>query len=317
MLSVQRYAPDRKAEWDAFVGSAKNATFLFHRDYMDYHAQRFIDHSLIIEHDGTPIALLPAHEGEGVLRSHGGLTYGGLIIGDAMTTALMLAVFEALMSYAREAGFEVLRYTTVPTIYHRRPAEEDRYALFRIGAKLVRCDVLSVVSPAAGASRQTRRRRAAAKAVKAGIMIVEDNDFPAFWPVLEAVLSERHDTAPVHTLAEIELLHGRFPDHIRLFNARDGSGEILAGAVIYESVQVAHVQYMATSAAGRGNGALDLVLSHLLDQVFVTKRWFDFGISNEAEGRTLNEGLIEFKEGFGGRAVVHDFYQLDLAGDEL
>ncbi|MDA1100677.1 MAG: GNAT family N-acetyltransferase [Proteobacteria bacterium] len=315
MPSVQRHSPDRNAEWDTFVDGAKNATFLFCRGYMDYHAQRFIDHSLVFEQNGMTVALLPAHEASGSLSSHGGLTYGGLIVGDDMTTTLMLSVFKALIGYAREAGFEALQYKTVPTIYHRRPAEEDRYALFRMGAKLVRRDVLSVVHPAAGASRQTRRRRAAAKAVKAGLSVAEDTDFSAFWPVLAALLNERHDTVPVHSLAEIELLHSRFPNHIRLFTARDGAGEILAGAVIYESIQVAHVQYMATSAAGRGNGALDLVLSHLLDHVYAAKQWFDFGISNEAEGRVLNEGLIEFKEGFGARAIVHDSYRFDLAGD--
>ncbi len=317
MPSVERHSPDRNAEWDAFVDGAKNATFLFYRSYMDYHAPRFIDHSLIFKQNGMTVALLPAHEAAGDLSSHGGLTYGGLIVGDDMTTAMMFAVFKALIGYAREAGFKALQYKTVPTIYHRRPAEEDRYALFRFDAKLMRRDVLSVVDPAAGALRQTRRRRAAAKAVRAGISVVEDTDFSVFWPVLEALLSERYDTVPVHSLAEIELLHSQFPNHIRLFTARDSAGEIQAGAVIYESIQVAHVQYMAASGTGRGNGALDLVLSHLLDQVFTTKQWFDFGISNEAEGRKLNEGLIDFKEGFGARAVVHDIYRFDLAGDGL
>ncbi len=312
MPSVHRHAPDRTAEWDRFVDGAKNATFLFRRGYMDYHAERFADHSLWIERKGTVVALLPAHSAAGTLHSHGGLTYGGLIVGDAMTTALMLEVFDALVSYARAAGFEALHYKTVPAIYHRCPAEEDRYALFRHGAELARRDVLSVVHPAAGANRQTRRRRAVEKALNACIEVVEDNDFQAFWPLLNAVLNERHDTTPVHSLAEIELLRGRFPDHIRLFTARDGSGEIQAGVVIYESCQVAHVQYMAASAAGRGNGALDLVLSGLLDPVFAKKRWFDFGISNEAEGRVLNQGLVDFKEGFGARAVVHDSYRLDL-----
>ena len=317
MPSVERHGPDRNAEWDAFVDGAKNATFLFYRSYMDYHAPCFIDHSLIFKQNGMTVALLPAHEAAGDLSSHGGLTYGGLIVGDDMTTAMMLAVFKALIGYARETGFKALQYKTVPTIYHRRPAEEDRYALFRFDAKLMRRDILSVVDPAAGALRQTRRRRAAAKAVRAGISVVEDTNFSVFWPVLEALLSERYDTVPVHSLAEIKLLHSQFPNHIRLFTARDGSGEIQAGAVIYESIQVAHVQYMAASGAGRGNGALDLVLSHLLDQVFTTKQWFDFGISNEAEGRVLNEGLIDFKEGFGARAVVHDIYRFDLAGDGL
>jgi hypothetical protein len=317
MLSVQRYAADQKDKWNGFVAGAKNATFLFHRDYMDYHAARFVDHSLLFDWDGVTVALLPAHEVEAILHSHHGLTYGGLIVGDEMTTSLMLSVFGALVGYARNSGFEALHYRTMPAIYHRRPAEEDRYALFRADAQLMRRDVLSIIDPAAGIPRQQRRRRAAAKAAKAGLVVAEDANFAAFWLVLEELLETRHDTTPVHSLAEIELLHGRFPDHIRLFTARDAGLGIQAGVVIYESAQVAHVQYMATSATGRGNGALDLVLSDLLDHVFGAKRWFDFGISNENEGRVLNEGLAAFKEGFGARAMVHDSYRLDLGGDGL
>jgi hypothetical protein len=318
MLSVQRYAPDQKETWNAFVDSAKNATFLFHRDYMDYHASRFADHSLMFEMNGATIALLPAHEVKAELHSHGGLTYGGLITGDDMTTKMMLSIFEALVQYAGKFGFESLYYKTMPAIYHRRPAEEDRYALFRRDAKLVRRDVLSVIDPATAATRQQRRRRGVAKAVRAGLTVVENVDFTGFWRILGDLLDARHNTAPVHSLAEIELLHNRFPDHIRLFMARGSTEEEMqAGVVIYESAHVAHVQYMATTAEGRKNGALDLVLSNLLDHVFNSKRWFDFGISNEDGGRVLNEGLIDFKEGFGARALVHDCYRLDLSGDGL
>jgi len=311
--SVQRYLPEHKAAWDEFVHGAKNATFLFYRDYMGYHDSRFSDHSLMIERDGALIALLPANASAGVLESHGGLTYGGLIVGDQMTTALMMEVLEAVVDHAADAGFSALLYKTVPAIYHRRPAEEDRYALFRAGAKLVRRDVLSVLEPADGMPSQQRRRRAISKATKAGLVIIEDADFAAFWLILETLLDQHHGTAPVHALDEIEVLHSRFPEHIRLFTTRDGAGNIQAGAVIYESHRVAHVQYMATTEYGRDCGALDLCLAHLIGDVFADKPWIDLGISNEMEGRFLNEGLIGFKEGFGARALVHDFYSLEIS----
>lgn len=75
---------------------------------------------------------------------------------------------------------------------------------------------------------------------------------------------------------------------------------------------VAHAQYMASSPTGRDLGALDTLFAHLLDNVFPGKPFFDFGISNEHGGRVLNCGLIEQKEGFGARTVVHDFYEVDL-----
>ena len=45
MLKVIKYTRPLKEEWDAFVDVSKNGTFMLIRDYMDYHADRFIDHS--------------------------------------------------------------------------------------------------------------------------------------------------------------------------------------------------------------------------------------------------------------------------------
>lgn len=312
-ISVQRYLPEHITAWDEFVHRAKNGTFLFYRDYMSYHDHRFTDHSLMIEYDGALIALLPANTSSGVLESHGGLTYGGLVVGEDMTAARMLEVFDAVSDHTASAGFTGLLYKTMPAIYHRHPSEEDRYALFRAGAKLVRRDVLSVLKPTSRMPEKQRRKRALSKATKAGLMIVEDAEFSAFWPILETLLYERHNTMPVHTLEEIEVLRSRFPRHIRLFTASDRAGNIQAGAVVYESLRVAHVQYMATTDFGRSHGALDLCLAHLIENVFASKPWIDLGISNEEDGRILNEGLISFKEGFGARTFVHDFYHLEIA----
>ena len=76
--------------------------------------------------------------------------------------------------------------------------------------------------------------------------------------------------------------------------------------------RVAHVQYIASSLRGRELGALDRLFLDLLAGVFRDKPFFDFGRSCEQEGRLLNRGLIEQKEGFGARALVQDFYRIAL-----
>lgn len=75
-----------------------------------------------------------------------------------------------------------------------------------------------------------------------------------------------------------------------------------AGTVIYETPCVAHTQYIGCSQEGRESGALDFLLAQLVEQVYHDKPFFNFGISNENDGHFLNQGLIEFKEGFGGDA---------------
>ncbi len=315
-MDVQRYGQHVGGEWDAFVRAGKNGTFLLLRDYMDYHADRFRDHSLLVrDAEGRLLAVLPAHEDSAHLVSHGGLTYGGFVTGADMKTPLMLAVFEAVAEYLRDHGFREWVYKTIPHIYHRHPAEEDRYALFLAGAALARRDVLAVVDRRDRVPYQQRRTRAVQKARKQGLTVVEEPALAEFWGVLAENLRQRHDAQPVHTQAEIELLRARFPANIRLFTCRKGES-LLGGVLIYESALTAHVQYIASTEEGRACGALDLLFDALLTCTFADKPYFDFGISNEDAGRRLNRGLIDQKEGFGARTVAHDHYTLDLTAWE-
>jgi len=47
-----------------------------------------------------------------------------------------------------------------------------------------------------------------------------------------------------------------------------------------------------------------------MDEYYKDKRFFDFGISNEFNGRAINHGLLHWKEGFGGRSYAHNFYEV-------
>ncbi len=315
-MRVERYDDRLSLEWDDFVRASKNGTFLLERGYMDYHRDRFPDHSLLVRDDGGwLLAVLPAHADGPRLVSHGGLTYGGFVSGPGMKTPLMLGVFEAAAEHLRREAFTAWIYKTIPHIYHRHPAEEDRYSLFLAGAALTRRDVLTVVDARDRQPYQERRARGVQKARRQGLAVAEEPAFAEFWEILCDNLRQRHHAEPVHTLAEIELLRARFPAHIRLFTCR-GAGRLLGGVVIYESARTAHVQYIASTEEGRRGGALDLLFDALLTGPFADKPYFDFGISNEDGGRVLNRGLIDQKEGFGARAVAHDQYTLDLAAWE-
>jgi hypothetical protein len=310
-LVVHRYHPDCAEEWGSFVRSSKNGTFLFERAYMDYHSDRFTDHSLVVRDErDRVVALLPASVDGDVLTSHAGLTYGGFVTDSAMTAPLMLTVFDAVQQQLVRDGARRLRYKTVPHIYHHVPAEEDRYALFRAGAVLVRSDVLSVIDYRDRLPYQERRRRGVRKASDAGVKVDVSDDLPAFWDVLTDAL-RRHETVPVHDLSEITLLTSRFPKRIVLHAARQGS-TLVAGVLAYLTEAVCHLQYIAVSQEGRAVGALDAAVDHAIETYADSHRWFDFGISTELGGRQLNAGLVEQKEGFGARSVVHDTFELDL-----
>ena len=83
----------------------------------------------------------------------------------------------------------------------------------------------------------------------------------------------------------------------------------MAGTLVYETAKVVHTQYISASPEGKAKGALDMLFDHLVNDVYVGSRYFDFGKSTEDGGRYLNESLIFQKEGFGGRGVCYDTYE--------
>lgn len=311
-LRIVKYEPSHKRAWDDFVAASRNGTFLFLRDYMEYHSDRYMDHSLMFfSDDGELMALMPANLRDGVLHSHEGLSYGGMVTGSRMRQGTFLGMFSELLSYLKAEDIKELRYKAIPYIYHRIPSEEDLYALYRHGAELYRRDVNSVLFQGEKPPYQALRKRMIRKAEKHGVRVEESSDYAAFMAVLERVLAQRHGLRPVHTLGEITLLASRFPKNIKLFTALLGD-ELLAGVIVYEHDLVAHAQYTANSEKGMEVGALDLVFDYLIRDRYRDKRYISFGVSSEDEGRALNEGLAAYKEGFGARTVVHDFYRITI-----
>ena len=310
-IVVNPYSPSLANPWNTFVSDAKNGLFLFHRDYLEYHQDRFIDHSLTFWQDDDLLALLPANEKDGVLYSHQGLTFGGLVTNEKMRAPLMLSCFESLINYCQKKAIKEVIYKAVPPIYHTAASQEDLYALFRNQAKLSSCLVTTCIDMRNPLHYSQRRKRGIKKARKAQVDIQRSSDFEGYFKILTSTLREKHGALPTHTLVEILRLKERFPDHIHLFGAFQHSN-MEAGVIIYESKHVAHCQYIASTDPGKEIGALDLLFDHLITKVYPHKRHFDFGSSNEEGGRILNEGLITQKEEFGGRAVVQPIYSLAI-----
>jgi Acetyltransferase (GNAT) domain len=310
-LAVERYDPAQAAAWDALVDGARQAHFLFRRDYMDYHADRFVDASLVVSDGGSAIAALPATRHDDEVVSHGGLTFGGLLSGPELTTARAVEALGAVADALRADGVRRLRVRPVPHIYHRAPAEEELYALHVHGARLVSRQVSTAVPAGAPVEYSSERRRAVRKGAKAGLVLGADDAIEEYAGLVAALLADRHDAEPVHSAAELRLLADRFPEAIRLFTARADGGELLAGVLVFETERVAHAQYIAASEEGRRTRAQDALFDHLLHERYASKPWFDFGTSHERDG-SLNGGLVRNKEGFGARAVVQDQYVLEL-----
>ena len=315
-MNIERYTPEHSHEWDEHVSHSRNGTFLHQRGYMDYHRDRFTDHSLMARDSrGRLVAVMPACEDDDTLWSHKGLTFGGWIMHPNRCDAdVMLSIMELTLKHLKSEGFKHLVYKTVPHIYHRPFADDDQHALCRMGARWTESNVSSCIDLSNPLPFDRGNRANVNRARRSGVAVDIDSNgvLHDFWHVLEDVLRNNHKTAPVHTLSEIQMLQNRFPDNIRLHTATL-DGKVVAGVVIYLSNDVAHCQYIASSPDGRENKALALLFHDLVEHYRRQGcRWFDMGTSNECHGEVLNTSLMEQKNRFGGRAVAYNIFTLDV-----
>lgn len=311
-MEIRRYRREDKELWNSFVSKARNATFLFDRNYMDYHADRFDDNSFMFYHKGKLKAVLPANVAGDTLYSHQGLTYGGLLLDKKATVEDVLECFDSLNSWLRKNGISKVVYKALPWIYQQYPSQEDLYTLtWKCKAQLISRDIASTIVVDNKLKFAESRKSGIRKALSLNIEVGESNDVDGFWHVLEDNLGNRYNAKPVHTACEMKLLMSRFPNSIKLYVAKM-NGEIVGGTLIYVTPQVVHTQYISASVEGKKHGALDLLFDYIINKVYANCRYFDFGKSTEQGGAYLNEPLIFQKEGFGGRGVCYDWYQWEL-----
>ena len=313
LYSIEKYTDSHKNVWNQFVAQAKNATFLFHRDFMEYHSDRFQDASLIVLKNNKIIGVLPASISENVMTSHQGLTYGGFVVSPKLKLQETLLAFQAVLKFLASEGIPTLHIKLLPKIYHTHPADEMDYLLFLLKATRTRVDVSATIANANRLKIQSNRTEGVKKAEKQGLSIEETKDFRSFWnTILIPNLADRHGAKPVHSLEEIQELAKLFPKNIKQFNVIKDSS-IVAGATLFITKQVAHVQYISANANKQQLGSLDYLFHHLITTAYADKAYFDFGVSNENQGENVNEGLQYWKECFGARSITHEFYEVKTA----
>lgn len=309
-IKVVPYSKQFEQVWNDWIAESKNATFLLNRNFMEYHADRHVDASLLFFENDQLAGVLPASLYDETLMSHGGLTYGGFALSKKSKGDWPLRAMDALVKFCQAEGIKRILYKPIPAIYHEVPAEEDLYALFRYSAKLIRRDLSSAIRMDSQLPYSKGRKYALSLARKAGLRVETTGNFRQFFEMEEHVLA-RHNTKPVHTAQEMERLTAAFPNNIRLYTVHDSSPTLLAGVLVFESKCVAHAQYMGCAPEGREIGALDVAVDFVITNSG-KKRYFDFGISTEQAGHHLNEGLLAQKEMFGARSVVYDQYYVDI-----
>ncbi len=311
--TARRYTKADAALWNDFVRTAKNATFLFDRDFMDYHSDRFTDFSVLIFKDDTLYAVLPANVKEGKLISHQGLTYGSFVLQDSAKLLYALEAFKEMLRFLASEMIIILEIRVIPTFYNVMPSDELAYFLFKANATLLKRDVLMVIDNDHKLKFQKNRREGINKAIRNGLKIKIEDTFDDFWnDVLIPNLKNKHGIAPVHSLEEIKLLAARFPANIKQVNVYKDD-KVVAGTTVFLTETTIHPQYVSGNADKNSYGSLDLAYDFIINHFKKDKRYFDFNISSEENGKVLNSGLIFWKESCGARTFTADTYEIHTA----
>ncbi|KAF2516512.1 GNAT family N-acetyltransferase [Flavobacterium foetidum] len=311
--TIKKYDQKDYAIWNDFVAKAKNASFLFYRDFMEYHQDRFRDFSLMVFEAEKLKAILPANITLDAVHSHQGLTYGGLVFLEKLKAFKIEIILDEILIFLKENNIKTFYYKPIPVFYLSNGNNAADFFLFKRNAVLERKEMNLALNLQASLQISKSKMKHFRRIEKLDLIIIEETDFFPFWEkILEPRLAQKFNVKPVHTKEEITLLKSRFPQNIRQFSVYR-EGQIIAGITIFETENVVKSQYGATSKKGEEVRALDFLFIHLIFKFQREgKHFFDMGIVNEDDEKGFNPGLLQQKEELGCTAYNQDFYKLIL-----
>lgn len=312
-FTVKQYHKNDYEIWNDFIAKAKNATFLFHRDFMEYHADRFEDFSLLVFEDQKLKAVLPANKTGNEVHSHQGLTYGGLVFLNKLKGEKAALILDAILLYLKEKSIGTFYYKPVPEFYFSEGNRELDFFLFKKGAVLERKEMNLAVNLKLPLHISKSKLKHFRRIENLYLTIVEEQDFKPFWEtVLEPRLLKKFNAKPVHKVEEMTFLKEKFPQNLRQYSVYQHD-EIIAGITIFETEHVVKSQYGATSEKGEQVRALDFLFINLIHKYKRKgKHFFDMGIVNDENEKGYSSGLLTQKEELGCTIYNQDFYRIAI-----
>lgn len=312
-FTVKQYDKNDYQIWNDFISQAKNATFLFCRDFMEYHQDRFEDFSLLVFEDEKLISVLPANKSGNSIYSHQGLTYGGLVYSNKLKSEKVEVVLDTILFFLKENSIKSFYYKPIPGFYFPEGNTELDFFLFKRGAVLERKEMNLAINLELPLRISKSKLKHFRRIENLDLDIIEEEDFDPFWEnILKPRLLEKFNSQPVHTKEEISILKQNFPENIRQYSVYQNN-EIIAGITIFETENVIKSQYGATSKKGEEVRALDFLFINLIEKYKRNgKRFFDMGIVNEENKSGYHSGLLKQKEELGCTVYNQDFYKIDI-----
>lgn len=323
-IDVVRYSETYKEKWDKFVlTNSVNGSFLQSRAFLEYHKDRFLDHSLLFLRGGNIIAVCPACEinedGKKSFYSHLGSTFGGIVLGKeyyGITNAM--GCVEALDEYLKNNGFNFVLVKCQNEIFSTENCNVLDYMFYRNGYSnydelSFAVDFSNLKDGDVVMNFKSKTRNLYRTSLKNNLELRDlstKEEIDDFYKILCKSL-EKYETKPVHSLDELyELYFDRLPSYIRFYGVYS-EGKMISGSMVFILNNVFHTQYLAADPECLYLKPMDFMDGSLIIKAHEEGfKYFSFGISTEDHGHYLNENLAKFKEGFGTSFYINKtFYK--------
>lgn len=328
---VVEYNDSYETAWDRFVlRESLNGTFLQTRSFLNYHPkERFRDNSLLFMKGNNIVAVMPANivedNGEKILYSHMGSTFGGIVLGTQYRKiADTEEMFVELQNYLEEQHVNKIILKMTSDLYSKEKSDLLEYFLFANGYEVATeigyyVDFDNYNANTIESNFNASRRRGWKKAMKNDMQFKElfsKAEIKQFYTILCNNMEKFH-TKPIHSFEELcRLKESCVPENIRFFGVFY-DGEIVAGSMVFcFDKKVFHTQYLATNQEKLALYPSEFLYYNLIKTAAEDK--YDnlsFGTSTLEHGRILNKSLAQFKEGFGTREYVNRTFTKVISND--
>ena len=295
-ISTRLYSQLDFTTWNHFIDSSLNGTFLFNRNFLDYHKNRFQDFSLMVFEGDELISCVPGSSEDDSWFSHKGLTYGGIIIDRSLNVIELGNIVESISEYLQINGFRNASFKLVPSIFRKDEIEKELFSLLTNNFSLIGFDLWqysNLLFP-----MDSKKIRGANTALKRNYNIeFTRSNISDLFRIINENLEIKYSRKAVHSHQEMNYLLNLFPENIFIMLILKNK-TVEGGAVCFKTNKVIHVQYLATTAQAKLDRAQDLLMLELRDFAQKYDLILSLGSSTENLGKVVNQGLIKFKDAY-------------------
>ncbi|MDA3843849.1 MAG: GNAT family N-acetyltransferase [Candidatus Kapabacteria bacterium] len=321
-ITVHKYVPENKAEWEDFVENSNNGTMFHKQAFLDYHPDgRFPFYHLMIRRGEKLVGVLPGgtkKDGK-EFWSPMGASYGSIVTDD-ISFELSLQILDAVVAHFRENDFDDIYLIPPPLVYSINYAQHIEYAMLYRKFDFELHYISHAIEMKHGDDFLKHYDKTARKSVRkilreGKLSIRESDDYESFNKIL-IENKARHNIKPTHSLEDMLKLRDLMPDKVRLNMVYYEDKPIAGSWLFFCNEKVVLCFYNMLLYEYEHLKPVYLIMHETIRAAYEEGyQWVDIGVSQDTSAEdpmTPSLNLIYFKERFDSRGILRSTFHLGL-----